>query len=173
MTVDPVIVLIAQFAIGWLFLFGALHKVRDLEQFKRVLMAYRLLPEAAITPAAWTVASTEVLLGFAALAQVQIAFVAGGAVLGVYALAMLVNLLRGRRFIDCGCGGDSQPITWGLIVRNSILIGVCGLALVEPVARSFAWIDLGSVAFGVIVCGLIYGAVNQLLAAQARLEEWV
>ncbi len=171
--VDPVIVLIAQLAIGWLFLFGALHKVRDIGQFKRVLMAYRLLPEAVISPAAWMVATAEVLLGFAALAQVPVAFVAGGAVLCVYALAMLVNLLRGRRFIDCGCGGDSQPITWGLIARNSILVAVCGLALVEPAARSFGWIDLGSVGFGVIVCGLIYGAVNQVLAAQARLEEWV
>lgn len=173
MTVDPVITLIAQLAIGWLFLFGALHKVRDIGQFKRVLMAYRLLPDAAISPAAWIVAMTEVVLGFAAIARLPWAFLAAAIVLGGYALAMLVNLLRGRRFIDCGCGGDSQPITWGLIVRNTILVGVCGIALVESTTRTFGWVDLGSVGFGVIVCGLIYGAVNQLLAAQARLEEWV
>ncbi|NJN51335.1 MAG: DoxX family membrane protein [Gammaproteobacteria bacterium] len=173
MTIDPVIVVIARLAIGWLFLFGALHKLRDVTNFKGVLAAYRLLPAATVGFIAWSVALAEVAIGIAALLQLQFAFIAAAAVLACYAVAMTVNVVRGRRFIDCGCGGDAQPITWGLIVRNLLLVGFCGLALMEATARSFGWIDLGSIGFGVIVCGLIYGAVNQLLAAQARLEEWV
>jgi uncharacterized membrane protein YphA (DoxX/SURF4 family) len=172
-TVDPVIVLIARLAIGWLFLFGALHKLRDMPAFSGVLAAYRLLPAAFVATAAWLVALVEVVIGIGALLQSLAAYLAAIALLGGYAVAMAVNLLRGRRFIDCGCGGDAQPITWGLIARNLVVMAAGGIALLDVGARSFGWIDLFSITFGVIVCGLIYGAVNQLLAAQARLEEWV
>ena len=173
MTLDPVIVMIARLAIGWLFLFGALHKLRDIRDFRGVLAAYRLLPEGALAAVAWCVTVAEVIVGIGALAQQPIAYGAAALMLTGYGVAMLVNLIRGRRFIDCGCGGDAQPISWGLIARNVALIGVCGVALLAPGARAFGWIDLVSIGFGVLVCGLIYGAVNQLLAAQARLEEWV
>ncbi len=173
MTLDPVIVMIARLAIGWLFLFGALHKLRDVRDFRGVLAAYRLLPERALAAVAWCVAVAEVIVGIAALTQQPIAFVAAALMLTGYGVAMLVNLLRGRRFIDCGCGGDAQPISWGLIARNAVLVCVCGVALLAPYVRAFGWIDFVSVGFGVLLCGLIYGAVNQLLAAQARLEEWV
>ncbi len=32
-----------------------------------------------------------------------------------------LNLLRGRRFIDCGCGGAAQPLSIGLVLRNVVL----------------------------------------------------
>ncbi len=173
MIIDPVIVVIARLAIGWLFLFAALHKLRDMTEFRGVLAAYRLLPASLVSVVAWLVVAAEVGLGVGALLQIPLALLGGAFLLGAYALAMGVNLSRGRRFIDCGCGGDAQPITWGLIVRNAALVGVCALATLEPVSRGFGWIDLVSIGAGAAACGLLYGAVNQLLAARARLEEWV
>jgi uncharacterized membrane protein YphA (DoxX/SURF4 family) len=173
MTLDPVVVLVARFALGWLFLFGALHKLRDMPGFVRTLGAYRLVPEWLLAPGAWAIAALEVVLGVTALIQLEVAFVAGMALLLAYASAMGINLVRGRRFIDCGCGGDRQPISVALIVRNLVLAGVAWMALLPSVGRPLDWVDGVSVAGGVLVCGLLYGAVNQVLAAQARLEEWV
>jgi hypothetical protein len=173
MTLDPVVVLVARFALGWLFLFGALHKLRDVRGFAVTLAAYRLLPGRLVAPAAWLLALVELGLGAGALMQMPVAFGAGLALLLGYAAAMIVNLLRGRRFIDCGCGGDRQPLSLALVVRNVVLAGAAWIALLDPALRSLGWIDAVSIAGGVLVCGLLYGAVNQVLAAQARLEEWV
>jgi uncharacterized membrane protein YphA (DoxX/SURF4 family) len=173
MTLDPVIVLIARLALGWLFLFGALHKLREPGAFVRVLGAYRLVPERLLAATAWAVSIVEALVGIGALLQWAPAYWMALALLCGYAGAMAVNLARGRRFIDCGCGGDAQPISSGLIVRNAVLMAACGLALASAAPRALGWVDAVSVAAGVLACGLIYAAVNQVLAAQARFEEWV
>jgi len=173
MMLDPVIVLVARLALGWLFLFGALHKLRSIGAFVRVLAAYRLVPDRLLVSAAWTVGFVELMVGAGALLQWVPAYWLALLLLGGYAGAMTVNLARGRRFIDCGCGGDSQPISVGLIVRNAVLMGACGIGLAAAAPRTLGWVDGFTITAGVLVCGLIYGAVNQVLAAQARLEEWV
>ena len=64
----------------------------------------------------WHASTTRLAAGIAAL------------LLGLYAAGIVVNLRRGRRHIDCGCGVGSraQPISAGLVVRNTVLIGLCG-----------------------------------------------
>ena len=47
--------------------------------------------------------------------------VGGAALLLAYAAVMAINLVRGRRFIDCGCGGAAQPLSLGLVLRNVVL----------------------------------------------------
>ena len=90
-----------------------------------------------------------------------------------YAGVMTINLLRGRRFIDCGCGGATQPLSVGLVLRNVVLAIAAITALVPAPARPLGWLDVVSMAAGVLVLGALYAATNQLLAARARLEEWV
>jgi uncharacterized membrane protein YphA (DoxX/SURF4 family) len=173
MTLDPVIAAIARLTIAWLFLASAVHKLRELREFRGVLIAYRILPEWLVAPAALAIVLFELAIGAAALAQYAPAYAAAGAVLIGYAALMAVNLARGHRLIDCGCGGSAQPLSGALVLRNLVVAGVAGLALVPVLPRPLGWIDAVSILFGAAAFGVLYAATNELLAARARLEEWV
>jgi hypothetical protein len=173
MTIDPAIGAIIQYAVAWLFLAAAVHKVRDLTDFRGIVATYRVLPDAFVGVATWTVVAVEFAIGIGALLRQGAAFVGAAAVLLGYAALIGVNLLRGRRFIDCGCGGAAQPLSVGLVVRNGVLAFAALIGLVPVASRAIGWIDVVSMVAGVAVIGALYAAANQLLAARARLEEWV
>ena len=173
MTIDPVIVLLARLGLGWLFLAAALHKLSDIGGFRVILTTYRVLPERLVGVAAWGIAIVECVIGIGALLQRAPAHVAAVVLLLVYAAAIGLNLARGRRNIDCGCGGAAQPLSLGLVARN-VLLALGGIiALVPTIARPLGWLDFVSVIAGTAVLGMVYAATDQLLAARARLEEWV
>jgi uncharacterized membrane protein YphA (DoxX/SURF4 family) len=173
MSIDPVIVLIVRFGVAWLFLASALHKLRDFGDFRAVLASYGMLPERAVDAAAPIIVAVETATAVGALAQYRPAYAGAAVVLFTYAAVMTVNLLRGRRFIDCGCGGAAQPLSVGLVIRNVVLSLGALIALLPTLARPLGWIDIVSVVIGSAVLGTLYAATNQLLAARARLEEWV
>jgi len=173
MNLDPVIATIIRFALGWLFLAAAAHKLRDMVDFRSVLTTYRILPEGLVATAAWLVVVAELCIGVGMLWQFAPAFLGGAALLLLYAGVMAINLMRGRRFIDCGCGGATQPLSIGLVLRNVVLAIAAITALVPSPTRPLEWLDIVSMAAGVLVLGALYAATNQLLAARARLEEWV
>ena len=66
---------------------------------------------------------------------------------------MTINLMRGRRFIDCGCGGATQPLSIGLVVRNVVLAIAAMIALVPAPTRPLGWLDIVSMVAGVLVLG--------------------
>lgn len=173
MTVDPVIVLIARLGLTWLFLDAVAHKLRDVRGFGAVLATYRVLPDVLVPAAVWLVIAAELFIGVGALLQFAPAIALGAIVLLGYAAVMAANLWRGRRFIDCGCGGAAQPLSVALVVRNLLL--ACGalVAVLPVVARPLGWLDLVTVIVATVVLATVYAAANQLLAARARLEEWV
>ncbi len=173
MSIDPVIPLIARLGLGWLFLAAATHKLNDIGDFRVVLATYRVLPAALVGVAAWSIVGVEIAVGIGALLQRVEAHVAAVALLLAYAAAMGLNLARGRRDIDCGCGGAAQPLSLGLIIRNTLLALGAAIALLPSVARPLHWLDFVSVIGGTAVLAMLYAATNQLLAARARLEEWV
>jgi hypothetical protein len=51
----------------------------------------------------------------------------------LFALAMGINLRRGRRHIDCGCFQNAlkQTLSWALVMRNVVLALLAGLALLS------------------------------------------
>ncbi len=173
MSIDPVIPLIASLGLGWLFFAAASHKLHDMGDFRVVLATYRVLPDALIGFAAWVVVGVEVAVGIGVLLQRVEALVAAIALLLGYAAAMGLNIARGRRDIDCGCGGTAQPLSLGLVARNAILALGTAIALLPSSERALHWLDFVSVIAATAVLGLLYAATNQLLAARARLEEWV
>ncbi len=118
MSIDPVIATILRFALGWLFLAAAAHKLKDMIDFRTVLATYRVLPQSIVAVVAWCIVLVEICVGLGALWQYAAAFVGAAALLLGYAGVMAINLARGRRFIDCGCGGATQPLSVGLLLRN-------------------------------------------------------
>ena len=173
MSLDPVIVLILRFGVAWLFVAAVLHKLKDFADFRAVMATYKVLPDRGVAAGAWFIVAVEAATAIGALAQYRPAYLVAAAVLLCYAAVMTINLLRGRRFIDCGCGGAAQPLSVGLVIRNVVLaLGALG-ALLPTIVRPLGWIDVVSVVVGSAVLGTLYAATNQLLAARARLEEWV
>jgi hypothetical protein len=116
------------------------HKATAYAGFKAAVFDYRIAPEkwaGALSvalllvevAALWTIALPPVRVAGAVLAA---------GLFATYAAAMAFNLLRGRERIDCGCGGAGQALSWWLVLRNLLLIGICTLVALpgEPPALS-------------------------------------
>jgi hypothetical protein len=165
----PIVGWTASLLVACLFASAAWHKLSGLAEFRGALSAYRLLPEWAIGSSAVLLVVLEASIALALLFRLEGASLAAFLLLGTYSAAMLFNLLRGRRWIDCGCGGPGQPISYALLVRNAVLMGLCLLAAPAPAALG----TLG--AFTVVAAALtgllLYAAVNHILMLRAMLDE--
>lgn len=187
---------------AWLFLSAALHKLTDFPRFSATLSAYQLVHQSFtgtlaglvvvlellvavvlllvfLAPLLWPVVATY-LDQFGALPWLSLAFLAPVLLLG-YATAMAVNLFRGRRSIDCGCGGAPMPLSKALVVRNLLMaVGLTWAVLI--MSNSNDWSGGGAslaasllvvLSSSVVLC-FVYLIVNQLLANRALHEQlWV
>src|SRR5262245_18128346 len=161
MTLDPVIVLTLRFSVAWLFLAAVLHKLKDFTDFRAVIATYDVLPEHSIAAGAVLIVAVEGAIAIGALAQLWAGYFAASVVLVGYAAVMTVNLVRGRRFIDCGCGGAAQPLSMGLVIRNVVLALGALVALLPTFVRPLGWIDVVSIVLAIVMLGTLYAATNQ------------
>ena len=166
---NPIVSWTATLLIACLFASAAWHKLSGLAEFRGALSAYRLLPEWAVGSAAVALVVLETSIALALLVRFEGASIAAFFLLGAYSAAMLVNLLRGRRWIDCGCGGPGQPISYALVIRNAVLMGVCLLA--APAAASLGALGAFTVLAASLTGLLLYAAVNHILMLRAMLDE--
>jgi hypothetical protein len=176
---DPLVLKLVSLGFGLLLLLAAVHKLTAMHEFRAALTAYKLLPGALIAPVSVFVPILEALLGAAWLLAIQPVFVAlcSAALLGVYAAAIAINLLRGRVHIDCGCGmasaaGRDQQLSWGLVARNLILIIVALAATLPATERAIGMVDYVTLVAGLLAIVLLYGAANQLLSNGAAIGTW-
>jgi len=120
-----------RFLLAWIFLAASLSKMIAWPEFRAAVATYELLPERIVTPVASLVPSVEAACGLALLlgAGLPLAGLVSGCLLVLFAIAMALNLIRGRQ-IDCGCGGPGvqRRIGWHLVGRNAALAAV-GFAL--------------------------------------------
>ena len=174
---DPVVVMIARLAIALLFVTAASHKLRNFGDFCDTLENYELLPAFLLGPAAVVLIGLEVAIVVALLYPPAIAAGSTAAVglLSCYMLAIGINLARGRRSIDCGCGGQSlrQPISEWLLLRNLALAGVAWLAGGGPVARAVTVWDYLFGLCALLAFSLLYLATEHVLANGPRLRRLV
>ena len=170
--VDRVVALLVAGTVALLFASAAWHKLRDLAAFRAILAGYGLLPAAIVPAAGVAVPLFEVLLAAGLLADGstrRAAAVAGAALLIAYALAIGINLWRGRRDLSCGCGRDGgQPIAGWMLARNCALALLSLLAAVPVQPRPLEWADAVTLPAGVAALALVYLCVEQLLATATR-----
>lgn len=175
MLADPLFQLVVGGALALLLASAAWHKAGDAPRFRAQLLAYALLPPGLVDPVARLLPVLEGAVALALLIPAARGPAAGtaAALFVAYAAAMLINLLRGRRHIDCGCGGRSQPLSWGLVLRNGALAGAA-LALVQPpLERSFSGGDLFAIALLMPILLLTYAAAEEILRNGALLRNGV
>ena len=147
---DASLGLLIRFTLGTMFLAAGASKLSDLGEFADAIKLYRIIPGATAGAAARMVSVTEVVLGTVLIAGAGIPYASllGSILLVMFALAMAINLIRGR-LIPCGCKRESEPIQIKHIVRNALAVAalmfLAGLpthqwaidALIEPRLLSF------------------------------------
>ncbi|WP_156254888.1 MauE/DoxX family redox-associated membrane protein [Sandarakinorhabdus oryzae] len=129
----PLLGLTASVAVALLLAIAGIDKLRYRALLPGVIANYRLLPEVLVAPAAALLPVVELLVAVGLLAGIApppplaavilLAPLAAIALLLVFAGAMAINIGRGRRHIDCGCGhaGLRQSLGWGQVLRNVAL----------------------------------------------------
>lgn len=149
---------------------SAAHKVAEFSFFRATLDEYRLLPALFVSPIAMALAVAEVAaIGLLLLPEYRAAGASVGmSLLLLYAIAMGINLHRGRYRIDCGCGGPGQMISWASVIRNLVLAGCAGFVALNTAALDS--IPAGTlVAFaGVLLCWLLLAICDQIIGNRSH-----
>ncbi len=129
-----------------LLIAGGLGKMSKTLVFEGELADYRLLPDFAVPLAARLLPVVELAVGLlllSRLASVAVTLTACVLLL-MFAVAVAINLLRGRTHISCGCGGASggQTISAPLVAVNLLLAAL--LAGTAPVSSPSSLVLVGA-----------------------------
>jgi hypothetical protein len=172
--IDVLLQLILAAALALLFAAAALHKWRSGPFFEAQLAEYRLLPEALVPVAARALALLELALALGLLvpATRPLAGAAAAGLLALYGGAIAVNLVRGRDWIDCGCGDTPVLLTPWLLLRNGVLVLGALLVALPAQARPLGWTDLLLGVPALLVLVVAWALVEQLLENASVLREW-
>ena len=177
--IDPLVGRAIATAFALLWLLAAWHKVAAGERFVATFSEYRLLPEAWTRPVARLLPFVEAALGLGWLTGLAPGWVAPltAALLGAYASAIAINLVRGRVHIGCGCGlgaatGDDPALSWWLVARNLLLGAVAMTAVLPPSARELGLLDWLTLVLALLACIALYSGASQLLRNGAAIASW-
>jgi uncharacterized membrane protein YphA (DoxX/SURF4 family) len=119
--------------IGFVFIFAALSKAAEPEEFARAIANYKLLPIFSINTFAiilpWIELCAGILLVFGISVKENSAILSG--LLLVFIIAIAISLARGLN-IDCGCFGTALGSKLGIqkILENIVLL-ILGLILIK------------------------------------------
>jgi hypothetical protein len=162
---------------GIVFVEAGLAKLRHRDLVPGVVANYRLLPESLVVPVATVLPVVELALGLGLVASVftggvlRLLGLPASALFVVFAAAMAINIRRGRKAIDCGCGRSQlrQPLHWGLVLRNLVLAALVAVHAV-PVASGVS-VTLADIALAlasgaaVFLMFLLFNALAALAAS--------
>jgi hypothetical protein len=157
-----------------LFARAAWHKLSQRHLFQNELAAYQLLPASFTLPAAYGLATAEIFCT-AGLLVSHMAIVVAVSLLLLYAAAITINLWRGNRNIDCGCGGWLSPrktLGWALVLRNLLLALLAGICLFLPLPVSMAMADLLFSLLMALVFWLLYETIEQAMGNVQQHQQW-
>jgi hypothetical protein len=172
--IDPLLKLTLAVSLALLFFLAARHKQAEGLRFEAQLGAYRILPPALlrVTARLLPLAELAIAVGLLLPATRTAATLAAAALLAVYALAMGINLLRGRDRIDCGCGASPQPLSGWLVGRNAVLAGTALLVSVPAATRPLGPVDYAMFGLMTVLLSLTYAMAGQLMANHSVLRHW-
>jgi uncharacterized membrane protein YphA (DoxX/SURF4 family) len=155
---------------GLVFLVAGIDKLRHRALLPGVIANYRLLPAALVSPAAWLLPIAELLVAIALLVGSRpLAPAAAILLLLVFAAAMAINIGRGRRHIDCGCGhaGLRQTLGWPMVLRNLGMAAALSIRIVAPAPLGMADIAVGVAAGAMLfLLMLMFNALKALPGQQ-------
>lgn len=157
--------------VGLVLLVGAVDKLRHRDLLPGVIANYRLLPEALVAPAAVFLPLVELLVAAGLLlGNRPAAPLAAIALLLVFAGAMAINIMRGRRHIDCGCGhaGLRQTLGWPMVARNLAMAAALSIRILMPAPLTMADLAVAIAAGAMLfLLTLMFNALKALPGHQS------
>ena len=166
--IDPTIDWTISAALALIFTASAAMKFIDLNEFRGAVENYRIVPEQLSGLIALAVPLAEIVgaIGLLLPAAHRDAAILLSMLLVVFSASIAINLLRGRRNIDCGCFGPMlrQQLSWWLPARNLGLIALLAIAILPAHPRSLTPLDLATIVFAATTLALLYSAANYIAA---------
>jgi hypothetical protein len=163
---DPAVGALLAAAFALLFTAAALHKLLDPAAFAAAFRAYELAPQwlarlCLLVPLLELTAAA----GLLAAGSRATAAGLGSMLLLTYALAIAVNIARGRTDLSCGCGGpnDRRPVARWMVWRNLVLAGALAVLLLPWGPRPLYLADALTIGAGTMVAALLYASLDGLL----------
>ena len=176
MNLDPVLALTGALTLAGIFVSAGVTKLRAREAFSAVIENYRVLPDGLVpvTARALPVIELAAAIGLAFPATRSLASGVIALMLIAFALAMAINLRRGRHDIDCGCfiGLLRQKLSWPLVARN-IALAIIAFALAAGTvsARSLGVLDMLTSVAGTGAILLVYASYGRLFGLAPRIQK--
>ncbi|WP_168190432.1 MauE/DoxX family redox-associated membrane protein [Luteithermobacter gelatinilyticus] len=168
---DPALIKTGSLFVAVLLLLAAFHKLHRLTDFKKVLAGYDLVPGPLLPLATVLVPFVEAVLGLGLVLPGIAPYAALGAsgLFMAYGGMIGIALWRGRKAIDCGCSFGARPVRLSLwMLPRNLCLSVLALGPVFTAAsRSLMALDYLNILAGVLFFGLVYLAVEGLLANRA------
>lgn len=163
--IDPLLPLVISVSLALLFFMASRHKLESIPHFQAQLGAYKVLPPQLLPVIARVLPWLEMSLVFLLLIPLTrpLAGSVSAALLVIYALAMAINLRRGRGEIDCGCGAKPQELSIWLVLRNAVLAVGALVVAVPALDRGLMVSDLFVVALLTAVLAMVYLTVDELV----------
>ncbi|MBU1040821.1 MAG: DoxX family membrane protein [Proteobacteria bacterium] len=109
-----------RFYLGGVFVYASVYKIGYAAEFAETIASYQLVPALAVNAFALALPWLELICGAMLVAGVRVRTVSAmlGALLAVFSVAVVVNLLRDTP-IDCGCFSTlDERMTWLTLVRD-------------------------------------------------------
>jgi uncharacterized membrane protein YphA (DoxX/SURF4 family) len=109
-----------RFYLGGIFVYASVYKIGYAAEFAETIASYQMVPALAVNGFALVLPWLELICGAMLVAGVRVRTVSAilGALLVVFSIAVVVNLLR-ETPIDCGCFHTlDERMTWMTLVRD-------------------------------------------------------
>lgn len=136
------VALIARLVLAVTFAISAVAKIRDADGARQAVGDFGVpagvAPLVAMSLAPLEVASAVLLL------TTDVGVTAGGllalALLAVFTVGIVANLLRGKR-VDCHCFGamSTKPLSWWSVVRNGVMLVLALVVLAGGTTQGWPW----------------------------------
>ena len=172
--IDPTASWTISIALAVVFGASAAIKFADFGEFHGAVANYRSVPDgltaivAALVPSAEVAGAVGIMMPRSHDAAAALLLI----LLAVFSAAIVVNLMRGRLHVDCGCFGPAlrQPLSWWLPMRNAILMMIAAVAILPTQVRPLTPLDVATMLFGAATAVTLYAAANYILANLPRLR---
>lgn len=111
---------------GIILLIGGILKFHKFQGFKTILMSYRLIPKKAVDVTAYSIASSEILVGLFLIIPIapRLLMTVALVMMTAYTIGIVYSLASGVRMNNCGCFGASIPVKmdWKKVTFNGLII---------------------------------------------------
>jgi Ca2+/Na+ antiporter len=165
---DALLIWASALLLAAVFAHASYGKISASDEFAGVVHNFQVLPRSLNRLFAATLPFIEMLVALALLVPQtrSIGALAACVLLGVFAVAIAINLRRGRTHIDCGCfrANVAQPISIWMVVRNLILMAIAMVAVLGAPATDMdvsRWLIAGVSA---VTLFMLYLAITMVTA---------